>query len=107
MEDTNTETAYNCIQFSYFNFKCQNATKTSGLQWRTQLRKLSTAVDIFRILIFSGKTQRNMRFAMEYTNTETVYNCSQFLYFNFNLQNANKAVYCNGKPYGNCLQICS
>ena len=27
MEDTNMETSYNCMQFSYFNFKWQNAKK--------------------------------------------------------------------------------
>ena len=27
MEDTDTETAHNCSQFPYFNFKWQNAKK--------------------------------------------------------------------------------
>ena len=45
-----------------------------------------------------------MRFAMENTNTETAYNCSQFSYFNFKWKNTKKHAFCNvGHEYRNCL----
>ena len=47
---------------------------------------MPTIVDSFNILSISGKTPKNMRFAIENQNTETAYNCRQFSYLNFHWQ---------------------
>ena len=47
-----------------------------------------------------------MRGAMEYTNTETTYNCMQFPYLNYKLQNAKNQTFCNRTAeYGNLTRI--
>ena len=51
-------------------------TKTSVLQSKTRIRKLhTTIVGSFRIWILACKTHKNMHFAMENPNMETVCNC--------------------------------
>ena len=137
MENHNTETAHNCRQFLYLNFKEQNDKKHAFcyngkpyenslqissqfpylnfmchnvkkhvLQEKIGIRKLPTIVGSFRIWILSGKTPKNTRLAIENWNTETVYNCRQFPYFNFKWKNANKHAFCyGGHEYGNCLQL--
>ena len=51
MEDTDTETAYNCRQFPYLNFKWKNAKKHA-------FAMENPSTDSFRILILIGKRQK-------------------------------------------------
>ena len=83
MESPSMETAYNCRQFPYLSFKMQNAKKHAFCNGGQEIRKLSTSIGSFRILILSGKTSKNMRFAMKNRYTETAYNCRHFPYLNF------------------------
>ena len=99
VENPNTEIAYNFRQFPYFNFKRQNAKNHAFCNGRHEYGSSS-------ILIFSGKTAKNMRFAMKDTNTETAYNCNLFLYLNFKWKNARKHAFGNlVHEHRNCLQL--
>ena len=83
IEDPNMETAYNCRQFPFLNFKWGNAKKHVLCNGKPQIQQLPTIIGIFCIWILSSKTAKNMRFAKADTNTETTYNRKQFPYCNF------------------------
>ena len=97
-ENSNTGTAYKL--FPYLDFSHQN-TKKHALCNRNPNTE-STYNFHFWFLAF--KTSKNMRFAMENTNTKTVYKSTQFPSLDFSQQNTKKYAYCDGKPeYGNCF----
>ena len=50
------------------------------MQRRIQIQKLPTIVNSFRIVILSGKTPKNMLFAIENLNTETAFNYKHISY---------------------------
>ena len=83
MENLNMETVYNCMYFPYLNYRFENAKKLAFSDGGYLIRKLPRIVCSFRILILSDNTPKYMRFGMKGTNTETVYNCRPFPYFNF------------------------
>ena len=110
MENHNTETAYNCRQFPYFNFKWQNATKTCVLQWRTQIRKRPTIVGSFRNLKIKFQNAKKHAFGNGKRNMETAYYCGRFLFVNFKWQNDKKHAFLqiedtNTETAYNCTQF--
>ena len=83
MENQNTETTYNLKQFHYFNFKCQNATKTCVLESRIRIQKRAYNCRQLMYYNFKWKNAKSMRFEIDNPVRETTYNCMQFLYLNF------------------------
>ena len=102
MENENTETAYNCRQFPYINFKWQNVTKTCVLQWRTDTETAYNCRQ-FPYLNFKLKNAKKQAFC----NGKPEYGIvGSFRISILSGKTPQKRAFCNGgHGYGNCLQL--